>query len=317
MKNNSKKPKYIIVLGTTYSGSGAIFDYLNGRNDLYNPLVDQEYPLPMLPNGLMTLEAISGKAFDPAITEHALIQFKFIANQLINYLSKTTKDNDLKKRIPFFKKAIGEFIKDISFGDFPMRLFWRALMETPEQYILDRLIKRIGFKKKDPNSRLIVSQKDLIIAAQTLHDNMFYSCSNNRPVLLDQGGSGWNPTESTKYFEDHKIILVTRDPRDQFAELKQYKKAGSVDGFMEWFGEMQKRLKLINDPNILIVKFEEFVLDNDKSIKKLCEHVSISPNIKSTYQPDLSKKNISKFSNLVLQNEIEKIERNFKEYTFN
>ncbi len=317
MKKDSKKPKYIIVLGTTYSGSGAIFDYLNGRNDLYNPLVDQEYPLPMLPNGLMTLEAISGKAFDPAITEYALIQFKFIANQLINYWAKTTKDSDLKKKIPHFKKAIDEFIKEISFGDFPMRLFWRALMETPEQFIFDRLKKRIGLKKKDPKSRLIVSQKDLIIAAQTLHDNMFYSGSNNRPVLLDQGGSGWNPTESTKYFEDHKIILVTRDPRDQFAELKQYKKADSVDGFIEWFGEMQKRLKFINDPNILIIKFEEFVLDNDKSTKKLCEHISISPNIKSTYQPDLSKKNIGKFSNLILQNEIEKIERDFKDYTFN
>jgi len=190
-------------------------------------------------------------------------------------------------------------------------------MKTPEQYIFDRLKKRIGLKKKDPNSRLIVSQNDLIIAAQKLHDSMFCSGSNNRPVLLDQGGSGWNPTESTKYFEDHKIILVTRDPRDQFAELKQYKKADSVDGFIEWFGEMQKRLKLINDPNILIVKFEEFVLDNDKSIKKLCEHISISPNIKSTYQTDLSKKNISKFSNLILQNEIEKIEKNFKDYTFN
>ena len=32
---------------------------------------------------------------------------------------------------------------------------------------------------------------------------------------------------------------------------------------------------------------------------------------------DLSKKNISKFSNLILQNEIEKIERDFKDYTFN
>ena len=51
-------------------------------------------------------------------------------------------------------------------------------------------------------------------------------------------------------------MLVTRDPRDQFAELKQYKKAGSIEGFIEWYGEMQRRLKLINDPNILIIKFE-------------------------------------------------------------
>jgi len=317
MKSSFKNPKYIIVLGTTYSGSGAIFDYLRGRGDLYNPLVDQEYPLPMLPNGFMSLEAISGKAFDPAITEYALIQFKFIANQLMNYWIKKTKDEELIKKIPFFKKKIDQFIEEISFGNFPMRLFWRELMESPSQYIIERLKNCIGLKKKNPKSRLIVNQRDLISAAQRLHYNMFYVNSNNCPVLLNQSGSGWNPVESTKYFEENKIVLVTRDPRDQFAELKQYKKAGSIEGFIEWYAEMQRRLKLINDPNILIIQFEDFVMNNEESIKKLCEHLSISSNIKSTYQPNLSKKNICKFGDLILQNEIDKIERVFKEYKFN
>ena len=31
-------------------------------------------------------------------------------------------------------------------------------------------------------------------------------------------------------------------------------------------------------------------MNNEKSIKKLCEHMSISPDIKSTYQSNLSKK---------------------------
>ena len=98
MKNNSDNPQYIIVLGTTFSGSGAVFDYLNGRGDLYEPLCGQEYLLPILPDGLMTLEAISDKAFDPATTEHALIQFENIANKLMNYWSKRG-DDKLKKKI--------------------------------------------------------------------------------------------------------------------------------------------------------------------------------------------------------------------------
>ena len=83
---------------------------------------------------------------------------------------------------------------------------------------------------------------------------------------------------------------------------------------MVW--EMQRRLNLINDPNILIIKFEDFVMDNEKSIKKFVT-TAISLDIKSSYQSHLSKKNISKFSNFVLQNEIEKIEKVFKDYTFN
>ena len=45
MINEFKKPKYIIVLGTTFSGSRAVFDYLNGRGDLYDPLFGEEYLL--------------------------------------------------------------------------------------------------------------------------------------------------------------------------------------------------------------------------------------------------------------------------------
>ncbi len=89
MKNNLNNSQYLIVLGTTFSGSGAVFDYLNGRGDLYEPLFGQEYLLPILPNGLMTLEAVSDKAFDPATTEHALIQFEDIANKLMNYWARS------------------------------------------------------------------------------------------------------------------------------------------------------------------------------------------------------------------------------------
>ena len=117
MKKNLDKPQYIIVLGTTFSGSGAVFDYLSGRGDLYDPLFGQEYLLPILPNGLMTLEAVSDKAFDPATTEHALIQFKDIANKLMNYWARR-KDVRLNKKLPLFQSAINEFINEISIADF-------------------------------------------------------------------------------------------------------------------------------------------------------------------------------------------------------
>ena len=102
MAQEFKNPKYIIVLGTTFSGSGAIFDYLNGRGDLYTP-ISEEYLLPILPNGLMSLEAISNKAFDPAITENAILNFKDTAYKLMNYWTSIDK-NDINKII-FIQKC--------------------------------------------------------------------------------------------------------------------------------------------------------------------------------------------------------------------
>ena len=76
MNNQSNLINFIIVLGTTKSGSGAVFDYLNGRGDLYNPLKGQEYHLPQMPNGLMTLEAISKNAFHPGTSDYVLSRFE-------------------------------------------------------------------------------------------------------------------------------------------------------------------------------------------------------------------------------------------------
>jgi hypothetical protein len=315
MKNNLNNPQYIIVLGTTFSGSGAVFDYLNGRGDLYDPLFGQEYLLPILPNGLMTLEAITGKAFDPATTEHALIQFEDIANKLMNYWARR-EDVRLNKKLPLFKDAIEEFIDDISLADFPMRLLWRELKQSPTQRILNKIKNRLGFKKEDPQTRLLVSQKDLVIAAQKMHNKMFQLSAEGRPILLDQGGSGWNPIESTKYFSNCKVVLVTRDPRDQFVEIKHYKKATSLKGFIDWYKEMQRRLKLINNSNILFIRFEDFVKKNNFFLNTLCDHISLSSSISSDYQPDLSKKNIGKFHQLLDKNELQIIESHLGEYIF-
>ena len=317
MKDNFSKPEYVIVLGTTGSGSGAVFEYLDGRKDLYNPMGGEEYPLPMLPFGLMSLEAMSDKAFDPATTEHAIIQFKSIAYKLMNYWAKESESGELIKNLPLFKNAIDQFIEDISPADFPMRLFWRQLLESRAQNYFNKFKKYFGLKKKSSKARLLVSQNDLIIAAQKMHNKMFCSYSNDRPVLLDQGGTGWNPIESTKYFLNCKIVLVIRDPRDQYAEIKQYKGATSVEGYIDWYNEMQRRLKLIDDPKILIVQFENFVKNNEKITKILCDHMSISSNTSSNYQSILSKKNIGKYNQLLLKSEIELIENRLGKYIFN
>ncbi len=315
MKNNLNKPKYIIVLGTTFSGSRAVFDYLIGRGDINDPLGGQEYLLPILPNGLMALESVSDKSFDPATAEYVLREFKSIADKLINYWTKMSKDKNLIKKIPFYKKLIEEFINDVSIADFPMRLLWREeLLRSPFEIFVEKIQRRIGFKKKVSQTRLIKSKEELVIAAQKMHDKMFRSNEDDRPALLDQGGSGWNPIESTKYFLDCKIVLVTRDPRDQFAEIKYYKNGTSVNGFVDWYKEMQRRLKKINDPKVLIISFEDFVLKNKKFTEVLCNHLSLSLDNLSNYKPDISKKNIAKFKQYISLEELKIIENNLGEY---
>lgn len=318
MKNNSNFTKFIIVLGTTKSGSGAIFDYLVGRGDINDPLRGQEYHLPQMPNGLMALESVSKKAFHPGTADYVLSQFEDMVKILSRPQTRWHYGMDYESRIPLFKESIKIFIDEICSAKLPMRLHWRKITQdqSPLIYLFSKLKNRLGFNELVHNSRLIVSPDELIIAAQKLHNRLFENNNHMQPTLLNQAGSGWNPINSTKYFENRKIILSTRDPRDQFAELKQLKKATSVNGFIDWYKEMQRHIENISDPSLLHLRFEEFINVNQKSVVSLCQHVSLDSKISSNYDPNSSEKNIGKFKKILNLKEINSIEKKLSEYLY-
>ena len=109
---------------------------------------------------------------------------------------------------------------------------------------------------------------------------------------------------------------MTRNPCDQFAELKQLKKAASVEGFVDWYKEMHRRLKQLNNANLLHIRFEDFVYKNDKMLDVLCNHISLASSVFSNYQVDLSKKNIGKYKQFLSQKELQIIEHHLSEYIY-
>ena len=320
MNSQSILANYIIVLGTTYSGSQAVFGYLSGRGDLNDPLKGTEYQLPQMPNGLMTLEAISKSAFHPPAADYVLTQFEKITKKLSRSGRFWKYGKDYAFKLPSYNLVIKQFINDICAAKLPMRLHWHRSMQSQSAiiYFISKLKNYLGFIGVDavPNTRLLVSQDDFIIAAQQMHRKLFQIDSYKSPVLLNQAGSGWNPIESTKYFLNRKIVLVTRDPRDQFAELKHFKMVTCVDGFIDWYKEMQRHLKQMKNPIILRLRFEDFVNKNEKMVDLLCDHVSLASNNLSSYEANLSKKNIGKYQKILSQKEINIIERSLSEYIY-
>ena len=316
MKKDPFLPQYIIILGTTYSGSGAVYDYLKGREDLFDPLEGAEYQLPHMPNGLLSLEAVAGKGFHPPTADYVLSQFEIITDKLARSQSIWRYGRSYATNLPEFKSAIKDFINEITLTDISMRLNWHRLFENPLKYIVSQLKNFTGIKEAVPKTRLIVSQNKLISASQKLHDKIFKIDPEKRPILLNQAGSGWNPIESTKYFLNNKVVLVTRDPRDQFFEIRKYKKAFFVKDFINWYKEMQRRLEQFKDTNLLQIRFEDFVYNNKNMIDVLCNHLSISPNNFSKYQAENSKKNIGKYKKLLNKDELYQIEHYLSEYIF-
>ena len=197
-----------------------------------------------------------------------------------------------------------------------MKLNWHRLLQSPFSYFINQIKDYTFINEKIPQTRLLVSQNKFVTATKKLHDKIFKVVAESRPVLLNQAGSGWNPIESTKYFSNRRIVLVNRDPRDQFLEIKQYKKANSVLDFIDWYKDMRQRLKKIKDDNLIQIQFEDFVYNNDKMVNILCDHISISSEVFSKYQPDLSKINIGKYKKSLTHEELNIIEHHLSEYIY-
>ena len=74
---------FYIVLGTSYSGSGFLFDYIESSESAFAPLGDREYLLGHIPYGFMTLaNCLARENAHAATTDHFVKKFFEVDNGL-------------------------------------------------------------------------------------------------------------------------------------------------------------------------------------------------------------------------------------------
>ncbi|WP_435116889.1 hypothetical protein ACIJYF_00770 [Candidatus Pelagibacter bacterium nBUS_49] len=80
---------------------------------------------------------------------------------------------------------------------------------------------------------------------------------------------------------------------------------------------MSKRLNNIKNENLFLIRFEDFIYNNDKMINILCDFLSIPKNTYSNFKPEESKLNIGKYNEFLTKKEIKIIENNLTSDLFN
>ena len=144
-----------------------------------------------------------------------------------------------------------------------------------------------------------------------------FGAHDKKYTILNQAGSGCNPVNSTDYFPNRKVILVVRDPRDQYCELKKHKNARSLSEYIGWYKEMMLRIKSVDSDFIKIIRFEEFVERYSVVSDEVCDFLSIDKDLYSNYDPAASSKNIGIYKEFLDKDELRLIESHLKEYLYN
>ena len=166
-----------------------------------------------------------------------------------------------------------------------------------------------------------VDEKIFVKEAIKFIDKILYPSIKNKKkhIVIDQGANFWKPESSTKFYSNKKIILITRDPRSIFASMKSRKSLSypghDVNIFLEWYKSIISRAGLLrNSKNVLLIKYENFIINHDKESKKLLKFLKIKKLPNNKFNIEDSKKNVYKAKKVLTKKEKHLLKTKLKKY---
>lgn len=242
--DRSNTPLSIIILGSGYSGSGAVADYVAGRDDICDPLNGREFSIIQNPYGILPFYTSVYDSFYPTVAAEALNQLEWFLKQAGVPKRASKCGFDFNRIIIDYQAKVDRYIEAVTAVDYPFRNQF-FLMKHGRVRSLSREFARRYFKRSTATMQRIPVTREafLEITREFLHTLVADSPHlnpNAAGVIFNQAGSYWCPELSGSLFQNSRVIRVSRDPRDQFAELKSKKDLRDVDVFTKWYcGVMQ------------------------------------------------------------------------------
>ncbi len=316
--------KTIVTVGSGYSGSSAVYEYLRNTNLFFDPFPNKEFSLMYDPGGISDIENCLLNNFTP--TKNKIIYEKFLEN--IEFYTSTDKGLKPGKNIKIKSNNLNIILKEY------INSVTEVFYEGESNYLkfnnsrLINLYKKFLFKfNKRVKGQMVLfcDIKDFEHKTKELFFKLFSQDNiNKKDVILDQAGNIWKPYSSTKYFINPKILIIYRDPRDIFSEFKG-KTASAYPGnnvyqFCAWYKNVISKIHIseYQNPNILKLNFEDFILNNTKTIKNISNFLNLEIHkVKVDFDFDYSKRNINRYKDNLSNLEIEQIENKLKKYLYN
>lgn len=175
-----------------------------------------------------------------------------------------------------------------------------------------------------------ISEEQFLNATRKYIDNVVGAANkeNKEYILLEQLVPATNCNRYVRYFNDVKIIVMERDPRDVYLWEKEVIKWGvvptkTVQEYVKWFKITRKYSHPTDeDPSkVLRIRFEDLIYNYDESRAKIAEFVGLSLNLHtkpfSRFVPEISIKNTNLASRIKgYEEDIKYIEKELPDYLF-
>lgn len=333
--------KIITCTGYYGTGSSAITDLLSEFENIHS-MGDYEFRFVQDPEGISDLEYNLVENHHRHNSGHALKRYK----RYVDFLS----GNILNKKYEAyfngkFKEISREYIEELT--DFKQKGMWHqdVIDRGKLFYLMERTLNKIYmilrgviFRKKERGITLLKNEITLYSKpnekfypiTRKYIDSLFLEANKNNKefIMVDQLVPPTNINRYLKYFNDIKVIVVDRDPRDIYLLEKLYWKGtivpcNDVKMFCEWYKYTRESdtYKSEDKSRVLRVKFEDLIYNYDSTVYSILQFLNLDSkfhiNKKNNFDPDKSKLNTKLWhKHNELKQDICYIESNLKEYLY-
>ncbi|MBC2852528.1 hypothetical protein [Cetobacterium sp. 2G large] len=327
--------KIITCTGYGTTGSSVVTDLLKEFDDV-SSLGDYEYRFLFDPNGVKELEIALKYLNNRQNSDFYIKQFL----KYIDYLSKSPMYKYYEKTFDNkFKIESEKFISNII--EIKWDGYWhRDIMSEnifiKSLYYLERAIQKKILKQNESSAVIYKNtmyysyydEKKFVKNVKEYLNNLILLLNKKENfIVFDQLVPPENIKDFSKYFDDIKVIIVDRDPRDIYTleKFKYKEKFGpykDLNSYIEWHKLIRKsRDKENENENVLVLNFEDFIYFYEETVDKLLKFLSIEKEKwimkKKYFNPDISKKNTKVWEQYSeIKKEIEIIETELSDYLY-
>ena len=287
---------FICVSGYGRSGSSACIDLLKEFEYIDGP--DREFRIAKDPFGLLDLEL-------SVVDNWEFIRHNTAINDFLEYCSMLSREDGTFKKVgkgfsellyvDFMKESV-EYIDRINdfmySGDTMLNRYRLNALQSFKQ----RLRSKFGLGNATQMYFSRPSKDKFLVETQLYLRKLFENYAANKKIhkiVLDQAISPTNIKKTLQYFDNSKLIIVDRDPRDIYANMihqKMFLGADVLDDdsvykYIEWHRAVRKQTTqdiddiFIKD-RVLRLNFEDFFLHYERTIKDIKKFLSVDFNHK-------------------------------------
>lgn len=302
-QNVKRKTRPLLIIGEGWTGSSAVVHYLCEFRWILQ--YGTEFRLIKDPGGIIELEA--------TIVDHWTHWNASAAIRRFIQLAKLhARDNRYKflneyLQIGFnntefcngnFMKLTEQYVDDLVFLRFPGNWFMDDCGKSTIGILVDNIKRRFGYSKEEfymihPEREKFIKATRKYINSIIEEFNLWASSeeynvvdSNIDWIIFDQAVSPMYSYKALDYFENAKVIIVDRDPRDMYLSVSLSRSRVPVakhrsyfpndpESFAKFYRKLRENSEIEEGPSLLRISFEDFNLRHEETSARIREFLDL------------------------------------------